>query len=516
MNVIKSVEVVSPRRRLVGNVALVAVFVALILFALSSALGRSVGDDLALIVDVRHFILNQHIEEVDSETLTEAAINGMIGALDDPYTDYFPPEALKAFSEQIDGEFSGIGAEVDLKDERLRIISPLEGSPAWESGVLAGDIVLEIDGESTEGMPLRECIKRLKGVRGTDVTISVLHLSGEEQEITITRDTIQVTTVRGLTRDAELHESFWIDKERGIAYVRLTQFGAKSIEEFTAAMNQLKAEDVKALILDLRFNLGGLLPAAQAISDMFLTEGQTIVSVRARTGEEQFSTSTAETIFPDLPVAVLINDVSASASEIVSGALKDNGRARLIGVRTFGKGSVQNVHEFAEAGSALKLTTAYYYIPSGRKIHRVEGAETWGIDPSDGGWVSMSFEETKAMMEVRRDAAIRRAESHETVTRTTFTADEVRETLKDPQLAAALESAGTYLDSGAWPTVGAESGDAILKLVKRERLERSRDRLREALAAVEEELVTLDEPETEAAAADESAVEEDVIESAGP
>lgn len=510
MNVMKSVDMVSPGRRLMGNIALIAVSVALILLALSSALSaRSVGDDLGLYADVRYYILNEHIEEIDSETLTRAAIHGMIEALDDPYTNYFPAEEFNSFSEQIEGEFSGIGAEVDLNDDdRLRIVSPLEGSPAWQAGVLAGDVVLAVDGESTEGLSLRECIKRLKGVRGTDVTITVRHLSGEEQDITITRDTIKVSTVRGLTRDDALHESYWIDQDKGVGYVRLTTFGAHSVEEITEALTSLKESGAKALILDLRFNLGGLLPAAHAISDMFLTEGQTIVSVRPRNGEEQFLKSTPRTLFPDIPVVLLVNEVSASASEIVTGALKDNGRAHVIGVRTFGKGSVQNVHPFDGIGSALKLTTAYYYIPSGRKIHRVADAEKWGIDPSEGGWVSMNYEQTREMIDVRRQAAIRRAESQEpTEVKTSYTPEQIREELKDVQLAAALEAVEGYMASGSWPAVGEESVDAALALMKRERLERQLTALREGVSEVEKQLAELDQP-TEAAAVPEEMAEE--------
>ncbi|MEQ9453156.1 MAG: S41 family peptidase [Phycisphaeraceae bacterium] len=507
MNVIKPVDAVSPKRRFWGNIALISVFSAMVFVTLGTSLARSsTGDQLSVLVDVRHWILNSYVEDVDGQELTEAAINGMIESLDDRYTSYFPPEDLESFNESIEGQFSGIGAEVDMKEDRLRIVSPLEDSPAWKAGVLAGDMVLEIDGESTEGLSLRECVSRLKGLEGTDVTILVRHLSGEEAEITITRAVIKVATVRGIARDADLHETYWLDADRKIAYVRLTQFGQRSAEELGEVLADLRDQGLEALVLDLRFNLGGLLTGAQAISDMFLTEDQTIVSVRNRQGDEQFAKSTAETILPETPVVLLVNEISASASEIVAGALKDNGRARLVGVRTFGKGSVQQVRELDGGRSALKLTTAYYYIPSGRKIHRVEDAEKWGVDPSDGCWVSMTPEEVRALIEVRREAAIDRGENG-TPVRSTWTSEAIKEDLKDPQLAAALDSVTGYLTDGIWPEVGQNNDDAVVTLMRRASLERRRDLLRETLEDVEEELEKLDKP-TEAAAVPEDVVDE--------
>ncbi|WP_428389538.1 S41 family peptidase [Mucisphaera sp.] len=517
MALLNSVEEVSPRRRLFGNLALVCCFAALILLTLMSTLARSTtGDQLSLLVDVRHWILSSYVEEIEGQELTEAAIAGMVESLDDPYTSYFPEEEYNSFSESIEGQFSGIGAEVDLKEDRLRIVSPLEGSPAWEAGVLAGDIVLEIDGTSTEGLSLRECIGLLKGLAGTDVTIKVRHLSGEEAEITITRDVIKVATVRGIDRDENLQERFWIDSDRKIAYIRLTQFGQRSNEEFVETLTDLEAQGIQGLILDLRFNLGGLLTAAQSISDLFLTGGQTIVSVRARAGQEQSFSSTDDTLLPDIPVVVLINDVSASASEIVAGALKDNGRAHLVGVRTFGKGSVQQVRELDGGRSALKLTTAYYYIPSGRKIHRIEDADTWGVDPSQGSWVSMTPDEVRAMINVRREAAILREEGS-SMARDSYTPEQVEEELKDKQLAAGLASLLGYKETGAWPSVGIDNEGAVIAMLRRTNLERRRDLLRETLEQIEEQLEALDNP-TEAASldAEEAGLSEELTEPATP
>jgi len=457
-------------------------------------------DQLDLLVDVRHELVAHYVEKPDEQAMVRAAIDGMIESLDDPFTTFLDREDLKAFDRQVRGSFSGIGAEVtiDPQVERIKIVTPLEDSPAWQAGVLAGDIVLEIDGESTEGMSLPEAVERLTGEKGTDVTIRVRHESGELETITITRDRIEITTVRGFRRDADQHWDFWIDSKRRLGYVRLTQFNERTAEELREALEGLVDLEppLEGLILDLRFNPGGLLDAAIGVSDLFLEAEDEVVSVRGRNVEEQvYRARSAPRVPADVPVVVLANEASASASEIVAGALKENGRGQLVGTRTYGKGSVQQVRMLESGLGAMKITNAYYYIPGGRNLHRREDAEVWGVDPDPGYYVPMSPEAMRAMIEVRREGEILRpdragaaaAEVPEPVD-----PDWIASELKDPQLAAAVRTLRHRIETGDWLEVGGDQVEALVRRGRRESLAQRRDLLRQRLEEVEEELAGLE------------------------
>ncbi|MEM9420750.1 MAG: S41 family peptidase, partial [Planctomycetota bacterium] len=422
--------------RLIGNLALASAMTVLLAFFVtySGAWARtaSTWESLDLLVGLRYELATEYVDEPDQQELIEGAINGMIESLDDPYTQYFPQEEFEAFNESVRAEFTGIGAEVTIENNRLHIVTPLEDSPAWKSGVMAGDTVMAIEGEDTLNMPINEAISKLKGPAGTDVTITVRHASGEEVDLTITRAKIEVQTVRGFKRDADHSYNYFLDPDNKVGYIRLTQFSERTTPEVAEALQKLKADGVRAVVMDLRYNPGGLLESAVAISDMFLDEGQDIVSVRGRAVPEQTFKSTSKTLFPEIPVVVVANPFSASASEIVAGALADNSRALFVGERTFGKGSVQQVKllDGVNAG-ALKITNAYYYLPSGRNIHRRTNEDKWGVDPSENAYVPMNPDQRRARLEARRaqdviDAA-NGQEDGETVT-----PQWIEETLKDP------------------------------------------------------------------------------------
>ena len=470
--------------------------------ALSGLLGAALGavaateqssvfDQIDLLVDVRHELVAGYVEEPDQRAMVEAAVKGMVESLEDPYTAYLTQEELDPFDKYVRGSFSGIGAEVDVYENRPRIVSPLEDSPAWNAGVLAGDIILEIDGESTLDMSLTDAVKKLTGEKGTQVTIKVRHESGEESTLTITRDVINIQTVRGFRRDAAGHFDYLLDDSNGIGYVRVTQFSERTAGELRQALEQLKQAGAKSLILDLRFNPGGLLPSAVEVSDMFLPAGKRVVSVKGRVVPEQVFDATDQDVMPDLPVVVIANEASASAAEIVTGALLDNERALFVGTRTFGKGSVQQVKMLEGGDGALKLTNAYYYIPSGRLIHRREGAEEWGVDPSEGSYVPMSPEQVREMVEVRRESEVLR-KSNGNATEATVTPEWIEAELKDPQLAAAVRAVLGKLDGGDWPQVGKNGKDELIREAKRQNLELRRDLLQERLGEVEKELKELE------------------------
>jgi len=376
-----------------------ALLAALVLLTNTFAQKAGVFDQLDLLVDVRHELMDHYVEEPDAREMTRSAVEGMVDALDDPYTKYLSPDQLSQFNQSMKGEFQGIGAQVDEHQDRPRIVTPLEDSPAWEAGVMAGDIILKIEDESTLDMSLSDAVDKLKGKKGSDVTITVRHENGEEEQLTITRGEIEVQTVRSFRRN---RDGYLLAETPDIGYIRVTQFGQGTTSELREAVKRLKQTGAKGVILDLRFNPGGLLRAAVKTSDLFLEEGKEVVSVRGRKVEPETHEATRKTPMPDIPIVVLANEASASAAEIVTGALKDNNRAHVVGTRTFGKGSVQELLMLESGQGALKVTNAHYYLPSGRNINRDEGDETWGVDPSEGAYVRMGQDQIQKMMNVRR------------------------------------------------------------------------------------------------------------------
>ncbi len=465
---------------------------------------------LDLLVEVRHELVENYVEAPDQVDLVEAAVQGMVDSLDDPYTVFVPAEHVEQFSDRLTGSFSGIGAEIDMQDGRPRIVTPLEDSPAWKSGIMAGDIILEVDGESTQDESQMDVIQRIKGEAGTDVVLRVRRATGEELDISVTRAEIKVQTVRGARRTADQSFDFMLDPVNKIGYVRLSQFTDKTVEELRAALIELNEQEARGLILDVRFDPGGLLESAWKVSDMFLTEGQRIVSTKGRKWKEQVFDSTADTVMPDTPLVVLANEGSASASEVVTGALSDNKRALFVGTRTFGKGSVQQVRGLESGLGALKLTGAYYYLPSGRNIHKKPDAEVWGVDPDEGAYVPMTFEQYEKMIKTRREADTIRAENgHEDAA--SITPDYIENSLHDPQLAAALRAVLGKVETGDWPTVGLANTEELVRLREREQLERRRSLLLEELERVESELAEDKEEAVAAAEEVEPEVKSDAV-----
>jgi carboxyl-terminal processing protease len=485
------------------TVLLVCLLLAVILLAAGKTLARRSGvfDQIDLLVDLRHEIVSEYVEEPDQKKMIEAAVRGMVDALNDPYTVYLAPEDLAQFDKAVRGTFSGIGAEIAIEDNHLKIVSPLEGSPAWKAGVMAGDVVLEIDGKTTEGIKINEAIDRLTGPEGTQVAIKVRHENGESSDLTITRARINIQTVRGIRRKADQKWDFMLDPKSKIGYVRITQFTEGTAEALRQALDELQAQEMRGLILDLRFNGGGLLEAASKVCDDFLTSGQTIVSIKGRAVPERVIKAHTDGTIKPVPMVVLCNEASASASEIVAGALKDNGRAKYIGTRSFGKGSVQQVKMLDSGQGAIKITNAYYYLPSGRNIHRREGKDTWGVDPDDGYYVPMTTDQMRKMLEKRREGEIikDRADNAEPEA---VTPEMIEKDLADPQLAAGLRAVLGKLDKGEWPIVGKSNASELAKLTKKQGLIRQRELLQERLTEIEKELGKLEEAPGDKPAAD--------------
>lgn len=483
---------VTGRQRTIGRYALLVVVLMLIgnVFAFAYLRPYAILRDLGVLAEAREQIQSRYVGEIDDQALLDAAVSGMVDSLGDANTQYLGAKELAYFEEQVGGKFSGIGAEIDIHENRLRIVAPLDDSPAWNSGVLPGDIVLSIDGYDTEGIDIFEAMRRLKGEAGTTVKIRVRHRDGATQDLVITRDTIEVASVRGFRRNPGNGYYYMIDPQRKIAYLRLTQFGDKSYREVQERLAALKQQGMQALILDLRDNGGGLLDAAVAISDLFLTGGKKVVSTQGRADQPILTTSTNQTLLPDTPLVVLVNENSASASEIVAGAIGDNRRGLLVGTRTFGKGSVQQLLPLGDGSSAIKLTTAYWYMPSGRLIHRKEGAEEWGVDPSKGCYVPMDDARVREMLMKRRDSE---AEDPFESLDASVTPQWIRQNLLDDQLAAAVQAAQAKVDSGEWVPVGMSLEQATAPLTEAEALERRRQELQDLLKEVDEQLESLNE-----------------------
>jgi len=345
-----------------------------------------------------------YVEPVDRRELMEAAIEGVISKLD-PHSRYISPQELRSFRDSVENKFGGIGIQVTLEGGELKVISPLVGTPAYRAGIRAGDRIIRVEGKPTKGMTLDQAVKTLRGKIGTSVKLTVLHADDSKTEtLSIAREVVRVKTVLGDRRRADDSWEYFYDRERRIGFIRVTAFSRETAAELRQALLHLQEQGLKGLVLDLRFNPGGLLSAAIEISDLFIADG-VIVSTEGRNTKERVWKAHKPGTFRGFPMVVLVNRYSASASEIVAGCLQDHGRAVVVGERTYGKGSVQNVIELEGGKSALKLTTASYQRPSGVNIHRFPGADEsddWGVRPDRGYEIKLTMPEIRDLMEYRR------------------------------------------------------------------------------------------------------------------
>ena len=360
------------------------------------------------ITEAMLLIEGNYIEEVDRRDLFENAMRGMVSNLDQ-YSSYIAPSSYRQFQESLDQEFGGIGIVVEgpPRAERLTVLSPLVGTPAYRAGIRAGDIILEIDKHSTEGMTLEEAVSLMRGETGTPVDLIVKHLSDEASvEMTINRDVIPIESVLGDRRRDDGSWDYILEEDPRIGYVRLVTFGEHTVEELADAL-RFEEQEIGGLILDLRDNAGGLLTAAVKTCDLFVDQG-VIVSTRGRDGvvRREYSANSDVGFDRDLPMVILSNTYSASASEIVAACLQDKGRAVVVGQRSWGKGTVQNIIDLEGGDSALKLTTASYWRPSEKNIHRRKDAkdeDDWGVRPDEGFEVILDEEQQDKVRLNRRD-----------------------------------------------------------------------------------------------------------------
>ncbi|MDH5648617.1 MAG: S41 family peptidase [Gammaproteobacteria bacterium] len=314
--------------------------------------------ELRTFTEVYNRIKTDYVEQIEDKKLIEDAVHGMLSRLD-PHSSYLDEQSFSEMRIGTEGQFGGLGIEVTMEDGFVKVVSPIEDTPASKAGLKAGDLIIRINSEPVKGMTLNDAVKMMRGKPGTTIDLTVVREGGDKPlEFTLTRAIIKIKSVKSRML------------EPGYGYVRVTQFQANSAKNMNAAIRSLAAENkgkLKGLILDLRNNPGGVLPAAVSISDAFLTSGL-IVYTEGRASDSKLKyTATPSDILDGAPMVVLVNGGSASASEIVAGALQDHKRAIIVGTKTFGKGSVQTILPMS-GGTALKLTTARYYTPSGRSI----------------------------------------------------------------------------------------------------------------------------------------------------
>jgi carboxyl-terminal processing protease len=362
---------------------------------IGSAAKAAVSDtyrQLNLFGDVFERVRADYVEKPDDGKLIESAVNGMLAGLD-PHSSYMDPKSFKDMQVQTKGEFGGLGIEVTMEDGLVKVVAPIDETPAAKAGVLANDIISHLDDEPVQGLTLNQAVEKMRGPVNTKIRLKIMRKGMEKPiEVTIVRDVIRVRSVRSRVEGGD------------VAYIRLTQFNEQTTDGLKKALAdttaQIGADKLKGYIVDMRNNPGGLLDQAISVSDAFLEKGE-IVSTRGRNAEEtQRFSARAGDLTKSKPVIVLINGGSASASEIVAGALQDHKRATVIGTRSFGKGSVQTIIPLGAGNGALRLTTARYYTPAGTSI------QAKGIKP-DIEVLQDVPEEMKARTDTKGEASLR-------------------------------------------------------------------------------------------------------------
>lgn len=312
-------------------------------------------EDLKIFTEILSVVQRSYVEQVKAKDLVYGAIKGMIATLD-PHSSFMPPEAFKEVQVSTKGEFGGIGIQIGIKENNLVVIAPIEGTPADKAGIKAGDIIVKVNDEVAKDMSLADAVQKMRGPKGSKVALTIQR-EGELVHLifNLVREIIKIESIKSKIL------------EDGIGYIRLTQFQEQTAKDLSKALKKLDGEKMQSLILDLRNNPGGLLTSAVEVTEQFIENGRLVVFIKGREGKKDEYIANDKAERKEFPMVVLVNEGSASASEIVAGALQDWGRALVLGTQTFGKGSVQTILPLSD-GSGLRLTTAKYYTPKGRSI----------------------------------------------------------------------------------------------------------------------------------------------------
>ncbi len=355
----------------------------------------SVFRTYSALVEVDALAKQRYVDRIKSDVLVDGAIRGMMFELD-PYSGYIAPDELASFQRRSRGAFNGIGIELGFRHGKLVVIAPIEGGPAARAGMLAGDQLLTVNGIDLERRSVLDVEELLTGEEGTTVSISVLHPGYDEPHtLSITREHITLRTVRGFRRIGSNRWDYFIDRDDRIGYIRVSSFRATTMRQFDETLRELLLGGVRGIILDLRFDPGGLMNSAIAMADRFLSDGVILSTVNRQRAIRVYRATEPGSIL-NVPLVVLVNASSASSAEIVAGALQARDRAIVVGERSFGKGSVQHRIDLTGHGGAIKLTVAHYKLPDGRIIHRTPGnidTNDWGILPD----IVISLDENDTM-----------------------------------------------------------------------------------------------------------------------
>ena len=382
---------------------------------------RKKHENIKLVVDVLDEVQKKYVRELDQDKMRELVENMINGGLEklDPHSGFMGVDDFRRFRQDSVGKFGGIGIRlgIDPRTGKYLVESPLAGTPAYEAGVMAGDLVLKVDGKALDDWNLKKVVESIQGDPGTDLTLTVLHEGAKKAvDLKMTRAEIKLESVMGDQRDKiDLKKwDFWVDPNDKIAYVRINAFTETTVEELTRTVDGLQKAGMRGLVVDLRNNPGGLLTAAVDVASLFLPEGKTVVTTKGRGNAiEHIHTShqVDSNVKPGTyyPMAILLNRYSASASEIVAAALQDHARAIVVGERSYGKGSVQNLIPMEDDQTALKITTASYWRPNNRNIHRFPDSkeeDEWGVKPDKGYEIKMTNDDRRDYYNWRRERDI--------------------------------------------------------------------------------------------------------------
>jgi len=365
---------------------------------------RDRPDHVDLIIAMNSVLAaSERTVNIPTEVLCVEFTDGFLDELD-KFSSMIWPSEVADFEKQTMGHFCGVGIQISKElGQPLKVVTPLLDTPAYRMGIKSGDLIIKVDGKSTEKLSIDKLVKMIMGEKGTKVVLTVKR-AGRVQDYAVARDRIDIRTVRGWSREpATGRWDYFVDPKARVGYIRLTQFTERSAEDMQEALRKVQEAGARCVVLDLRFNPGGLLRSATDVANEFLLNGR-IVSTRGRRTRPTEVNADPKGLFLDGDLVVLVNEYSASAAEIVSGALKDWSRARVVGQRTYGKGSVQNVIPVRRDSALLKLTTAYYYLPKGRLLHRQNGAKEWGVDPDVE--VLLTPRQTRRWLDIRRKTDI--------------------------------------------------------------------------------------------------------------
>jgi carboxyl-terminal processing protease len=382
--------------------------------------------------------VNRQTLKLPTRVVVYELTDGATSELDD-FSSVIWPEDLSQFNRSIEGNFTGVGIQITRRDGELMVVTPLPNTPAYNAGIRAGDMISEVDGEDASRWSLNRAVREITGPEGSVVTLGI-ERTGKKKllKFDLERAEIEIESVRGWQQTKQEGWDYWIDENSGVGYIRVSQFIKQTAGDLDKAVGEMQNQrPINGLILDLRYNPGGLLRSAQDVADRFIDDGPIVSTVDAQGNRNTQHRASGQGTYGDFPVVVLINDASASASEIVSGALQAYDRALVVGNRSFGKGSVQDLFPLVRRQAYLKLTTQYYTLPGGRIIHRKPGDETWGIEPDLT--IAMTNEQRTDAIEMRQEADVLRQQADAKPAETQpIEASKLLEDGVDPQLEAAL------------------------------------------------------------------------------